>query len=316
MKTLNKYIPKIERIEFTVTYACTSRCKHCSLGEAVSAAHINTEAAVNAIKDIAGHFTVNSLMTFGGEPLLYPETVCEIHKTAAECGIEKRQLITNGCFSKEESRAAAVAGKLIESGINDILLSVDSFHSEYLPLNQQYGFAKALCDGGFKHLRLHPAWVVDREHENKYNKDTKKCLDYFSDLHIPISKGNNIFPAGNAKIHLAEFYEKSGIDMDFRCGLAPYTTKLDEIKSICINPDGEVILCHFPIGNIYRKDILDIIAEYDPYKDPVMSALLNQGIAGICKLAEQKGIPVDRSDYYSSCDLCRVITKKMKQAAE
>jgi MoaA/NifB/PqqE/SkfB family radical SAM enzyme len=313
MKALNKYMPNIDRIEFAVTYACTSKCKHCSVGNPQSAAHIDTKAAVNMVKEIAEHFTVSSLMTFGGEPLLYPETVCEIHKAAAECGIVKRQLITNGCFTKDENKAAVTAGKLIESGVNDILLSVDSFHSEYLPLKQQYNFAKALCDRAFRHLRLHPAWVVNREHQNEYNAATEKSLDYFNDLAIPVSNGNNILPAGNAKIYLAEYYEKPDIAMDFLCGLAPYTTKLDEVKTISVNPEGEVIVCHFPIGNIYRKNILDIITDYDPFKNPIMLALLNQGIAGICKLAEEKGIKVDPSDYYSPCDLCRMVTKKMAQ---
>jgi len=138
-------------------------------------------------------------------------------------------------------------------------------------------------------------------------------LDYFNDLAIPVSNGNNILPAGNAKIYLAEYYEKPDIAMDFLCGLAPYTTKLDEVQTISVNPEGEVIVCHFPIGNIYRKNILDIITDYDPFKNPIMLALLNQGIAGICKLAEEKGIKVDPSDYYSPCDLCRMVTKKMAQ---
>ena len=41
-------------------------------------------------------------MTFGGEPLLYPETVCKIHSAAKEMNIPKRELITNGYFSKGE----------------------------------------------------------------------------------------------------------------------------------------------------------------------------------------------------------------------
>lgn len=30
--SLNKYINKIERLEFTVTNGCTGKCKHCSEG--------------------------------------------------------------------------------------------------------------------------------------------------------------------------------------------------------------------------------------------------------------------------------------------
>ena len=46
-------------------------------------------------------YGIKSVMTFGGEPLLCPETVCEIHKAAKEMNVPKRQLITNGFFSKD-----------------------------------------------------------------------------------------------------------------------------------------------------------------------------------------------------------------------
>lgn len=143
---------------------------------------------------------------------------------------------------------------------------------------------------------------------------TEKCLDFFSDLQIPISEGNNIFPAGNAKIYLSEFYEKSPIDISFVCGQAPYTTRLDEVRGISINPNGDVIICSFPIGNIYKNSILDIISSYDPYKNPIMSSLINCGIAGLCKLAKQQGIVVELTDYYSPCDLCHDIAKKLSSA--
>ncbi len=311
MKVINKYIPVIERIEFAVTYACTSKCKHCSVGKVSSSAHIDTNSAVKVIRDIANHFNVNSLMTFGGEPLLYSDTVCEIHKMATECGIMKRQIITNCCFTKDENKTTAVAKMLKESGVNNILLSVDTFHSEFLSLEQQYSFAKALRDLDFENLRLHPAWVVNREHKNKYNAETEKNLDFFTDLQIPVSNGNNIFPAGNAKLYLSEFYQKTDIDTSFRCGQAPYTTKLDEVKEISINPNGDVIVCAFPIGNIYKNNILDIIANYDPYKNPMMSALINFGINGIYELAKQQGITVELTDYYSPCDICHVIIQKL-----
>ena len=190
-------------------------------------------------------------------------------------------------------------------------MAVDTFHSEFLSLEQQYGFAKALRDMDFESFKLHPAWVVNREHQNKYNAATEKCLNFFSHLQIPVSDGNNIFPAGNAKIYLSDFYQKYPIDRSFRCGQAQYTTRLDEVKDISINPNGDVIICAFPIGNIYKSSILDIISSYDPYKNPIMSALINCGIVGICELAKQQEIPVELTDYYSPCDLCHDIAQKL-----
>ena len=101
---MNKYTKNINRIEFVITNSCTGKCKHCSQGEHVSNEHIDTELAVQAVHDICNDYKIDSLMTFGGEPLLYPETVFEIHSAAKECGIKYRELITNGYFSKKIDR--------------------------------------------------------------------------------------------------------------------------------------------------------------------------------------------------------------------
>ena len=133
---MNEYLKNVNRIEFVVTMACTGRCKHCSEGEHIGCTeHIDGDMATKAIKDICANYKIESLMTFGGEPLLYPEDVCKIHRAAKEAGIPQRDMITNGYFSKDKKRIAEVAHMLAESGVNYILLSVDAFHQETFRLN-------------------------------------------------------------------------------------------------------------------------------------------------------------------------------------
>ena len=96
---MNKYLKNLNRLEFVVTMACTGKCKHCSQGEHKSNENIDKVLAANAVRKIAEEYNIKSVMTFGGEPLLCPETVCEIHKAAREINIPKRQLITYGYFS-------------------------------------------------------------------------------------------------------------------------------------------------------------------------------------------------------------------------
>ena len=99
---MNKYLENLNRIEFVVTMACTGRCIHCSEGEHKSSGkHIDGDIAAQAVIDICNNYDIKSLMTFGGEPLIYPEVVCNIHKTAKEMNIKDRVIITNGFFSKD-----------------------------------------------------------------------------------------------------------------------------------------------------------------------------------------------------------------------
>lgn len=312
MHSLNKYINKIERLEFTITNGCTGNCKHCSEGNLPGNKKLDLEKAANVITDISSAYDLKSIMTFGGEALLYPDTVCAIHEKAMECNIPTRQLITNGCFSKNEDKIIEVAKNLNKVGVNDILLSVDCFHAESLPLEWVCMFARALCDNYNGRFRLQPTWVNDELDDNPYNRKTKECLAYFDDLHIERNGGDSVFPSGNAVKYLSEYFDKKPLDKKFQCGDALYTTRLDNINDLMIDCNGDVLTCNFSIGNIMDNNIIDIIADYDPYKNPYTKALLDNGIQGLLKEAKYNGININASDYYSPCEICREIAKILR----
>lgn len=249
---MNEYLKNLNKIEFAVTMACTGRCKHCQNGDqAGSAEHIDVETAVDAIRKVCAHYPIGTLMTFGGEPLLYPETVFAIHKTAKELGIGTRQVITNGYFTKNEERAGAVARELAESGVNDLLLSVDAFHQETIPLEPVLRFAGYAVKSGIP-IRLQPAWLVSAEDDNPYNIRTREILRAFAPLRIPVGEGNVIFPSGNALKYLREYFTDAA-------EFSPYEEDPKDIRSLSFAPNGDVLN-----GNAYRADILEIIRDYRP----------------------------------------------------
>lgn len=251
---MNEYVKNLNRIEFIVTMACTGRCKHCSEGDHVGYKdHIEADAAVRAIRDICKNYRIESLMTFGGEPLLYPETVCTIHRVAAEMGISQRDLITNGFFTKDPDRIQEVARNLKESGVSRILLSVDAFHQETIPLVPVQYFAECAVKAGL-HIYLCPAWLVSEADNNPYNISTRKIIREFKKLQIPVGAGNVIFPSGNALKYLKEYFRE---DTDYR---NPYEDDPRDIRTVSFEPNGDVLN-----GNIYQKGILDILEEYRPF---------------------------------------------------
>lgn len=205
---MNKYVKNLNRIEFVVTMACTGRCKHCSEGEHLSiTGHIDADAATDAIRQICKNYKIESLMTFGGEPLLYPEGVCKIHKTVTEMGISARDLITNGFFTKDKKRIREVVGMLADSGANKILLSVDTFHQETIPLELVQYFAECVKETQMP-IKLSPAWLVSETDHNPYNIKTREIIKEFDNLNIPMDSGNVIFPSGNAIKYLSEYFDE------------------------------------------------------------------------------------------------------------
>ncbi len=248
---MKNYFAHLNRIEFMVTMACTGHCKHCSEGDHSSnGEHIDADTAVNAIHELCKNYKIESLMTFGGEPLLYPKVVSKIHSAAEEMNIPKRQLITNGFFSKDVNRINEVAHLLAISGVNDILLSVDAFHQETIPLDYVMNFAKVIVKEGVA-IRTNPAWLVSAEDNNAYNIRTREILEQFRLLGLSSSTGNIIFPSGNAIKYLGEFFNQ---DTNY---VNPYEEDADDIWTLCFSPNGNVLN-----RNVYRESILDIMNSY------------------------------------------------------
>lgn len=216
------------RVEFVITYACTGRCKHCSQGDhSASGGCIDTEASVDALRYAAGKYDISSVMTFGGEALIYPDAVCKIHSAARELGIEKRQLITNGFFSRDGGYIAETVTALRDCGINDLLLSVDAFHEESIPMEYVRKFAQAVVEKGIP-ARLNPAWLVSREDDNPYNLRTREIISEFESIGIREGRGNIIFPKGNALRYFSEYFDGKEYD--------PY----EDDSSICFDPDSDL----------------------------------------------------------------------------
>ena len=249
---MNPYLRNLKKIEFVVTNACTGRCKHCSEGEhSYCGEAIDPVVAANAVKSIAAEYALKTVMTFGGEPLLYPDEVACIMKAASELGIPKRQVITNGYFTKDEKRIEKIAQKLYECGVNDLLLSVDAFHQETIPVDIVKTFAQKAINHQIP-TRLQPAWLKGRGDENTYNNKTKKLLEEFGQMDIPVAEGNVIFPEGNALKYLSEYFKES-------MPLNPYVDDPWDVRCLSVSSNGDVLG-----GNIYQKDILEIIKDYTP----------------------------------------------------
>ena len=247
---MNQYFKNLNKIEFVVTYACTGRCKHCSEGDHASCGErIDPGVAADAVRKIAAEYDVKTVMTFGGEPLLYTDAVCAIMTAAQELNIPRRQVITNGYFSKNTDEIRLVAKRLAACGVNDLLLSVDVFHQETIPLDFVKQFATEAKKCGIP-IRLQPAWLVSAMDENPYNRKTREILGSFADMKIPVGEGNIVFPEGNALKYLAEYFTDT-------LPKNPYAEDPHDIRCVSFEPNGDVLG-----GNVYRNDIMEIIKDY------------------------------------------------------
>ena len=249
---MNAYLKNLNKIEFVVTYACTGRCKHCSEGNHTSKGEfIDPHIAADAVRRISAEYGIETVMTFGGEPLLYPDTVYEIINAAKEMKVPRRQVITNGYFSENKDRIREVAERLSDCGVNDLLLSVDAFHQETIPLDTVKIFATEAKRCGIP-IRLQPAWLVSPTDENPYNLKTREVLNAFREMEITENSGNVVFPEGNALKYLSEYFRADRPEN-------PYVENPYDVRCVSFDANGDVLN-----GNLYRTDIIDILTNYTP----------------------------------------------------
>ena len=249
---INQHLKNLTKIEFVITNACTGKCKHCSEGAHKACGEsIDPTVAALAVKRVAEAYDLQTVMTFGGEPLLYPEAVYAILNAAKEMSVPRRQVITNGYFSTRIEKIREVVCRLAACGVNDLLLSVDAFHQETIPLDVVQKFASEALACGIP-VRLSPAWLVSREDDNPYNRETRRILGSFSRLNIPVGEGNVVFPEGNALQYLAAYFDDTPPEN-------PYVEDPRDLRCLSVSPNGDLLN-----GNLYAEDVMEIIKNYTP----------------------------------------------------
>jgi organic radical activating enzyme len=309
---VNRYLA-LKRIEFLITYLCSGKCSHCCAPKQKKGfpEHIDESLAIDIVRKISKTYNIESVMTFGGEPLLFPEIVCSIHKEALEAGILSREVITNGYWSNDVKKIKRIAENLAKSGVNNIDVSVDAFHQEYIPLNVVRKAVEACLEVGIEGMAWNPCWVISEDDDNGYNRKTKSILRKLKDLPVRVSMGNNLEPSGLALINLEEFLPKREKIPAGKCGDAPYTEPLNHVTSISVEPNGKIAVCNdFHIGNASETDIIDLLENYNPFEIPEMKAILENGIKGLLDWAKKKGVAPDPTGYHSICHMCTDLRKK------
>ena len=113
-------------------------------------------------------------------------------------------------------------------------------------------FARALLEYGVP-ARLQPAWLVSRTDLNPWNETTRQVLAKFAALGIPEHDGNVIFPSGNARIWLKDYFDLSAPVVN------PYEEDPVCPRTLSFSPNGDVLN-----GNCLRTPMEEILEQYHP----------------------------------------------------
>jgi hypothetical protein len=253
---------------------------------------------------------LSSFMIFGGEAMLYPDRTIKLFERAQELEIPSIQLITNGFWGRDSTKARTWAERLKEAGVNDILVSVDAFHLPHIPVDWPREAASACLDAGIHRVRWNVAVLEGLDAGNPYDLETKRILDSLSNLDVQASL-NDIWPRGRAVENLARYLPKR--PMGGRCPEANPTGNIVKPQEIGIGPYSWVNICwNLSIGNAKTCSIPDMLANYDYNESTVLDVLVNHGPIGLLDLPEAHGFDFKQEAFIDRCQLCIELRKFMR----
>jgi len=302
----------LKRLEFTLTRKCNSQCIHCQADASpLRKGVMQVKDAYNYLAEATAVSDLESFMIFGGEPMLYPKRVIAIFKKASQFGIPKIEMITNGVWGKNKATAEKLARKLKAACVNDLNISVDAFHLQFIPIEYPRNAALASLKADIENITWNVAVIESINASNKYDKKTAQILKTLQPIGLEACTVK-IVPAGRAIQNLRQYFQHTSLYGP--CEEEPLTgNTLTNPQSICIEPSGSADICwNLPIGNAKSTSLRQLMTEYDWRTNPITRILVEEGPTGLLKLPESLKHRFQEAQFINKCHLCTEIRKTLK----
>ena len=299
-----------------MTFNCTAECKHCSYRASPKRKGvIEVNEAKNYLEQIISISDLKGITVHGGEPFLYHEELKEIIKKAKNLKIPARGVITNSYWAISEKKTRELLEEMKKVGLNQITLSGDSFHQEFIPVANVKRSIKIAAEIGIQEIWVDSYYLGGKEEINSYNTRTEEIL---AELHKIKDLTNVEFNGYPLSLHgrattLTNNVEKRKTEDLTECNL-PYWigSSLADPETIEIDYEGNVTLCPgISIGNAKKEPIINILESYDVYAHPILSRLHEGGLLNLLELAEEKGFAKEKY-YVDNCHFCYEMRKFLR----
>ncbi len=295
----------LNTLAFLLGYRCGVRCRSCLWGERLGDREtVDPVEACNWLEQARAIADIRLIGFSGGESFLYLRQIKEIAgfawtRHATPCAIS-----TNSSWALNADQATRLLAPLHALGLRELLLSVDDFHQEQVPL-ERVGFALAAARQ--LGIRCTLQCVV--------TETSRKLAHYLEALGVSPESAR---PGHEGDLRATEIYCTR---LGAAAGLPPsaFAPKPGALSSYCsmlgplvIAPHGDVHLCCGPAfsipaltaGNLRREELKTILdrAEWDP----VYNALaLGHGPVQLVDCLRERGLGHwVRDDYSTSCEAC------------
>lgn len=280
---------------------CNANCKICC-GMPKSNQVLNDDVAFHFLRGLKNNNDLKRICLTGGEIFLNIEKVYRWVKFINESD-KKAYCVSNGFWGYDFKEANNIVKDLKLLGLNQLTLSYDEYHNEFIDLECIINILEA-C----KRERLPVSIQTVILHENDNRKWLNELSYYLTDINILFFP---CYQVGNAsKNFSSDMFIKSRDKKGLLCG---------KNGTFMIESNGDVCPCCSPyvnetelcIDNIYlsRDADLDVVLK-KIRNNKLLYCLRNYGFDYFVNLAENElGIELPEK-FISSCELCTYLFNK------
>ncbi len=285
------------------TYRCTAACRHCVYGcSGKSDSYYINEDESRQLCDTLVGMGCPSVHIGGGEPFLNFDALLDVVATVGRSGLHLEYIETNAYWCKPSSADQTVdrLKQLKAAGANCLLISVDPFHIEYVPLERPLSLIELCRHAGMDFFVWQQQYVTmlsgldSTKTYKRHELETLLGADYIRDTAHRYGLSYN----GRA-LNIAREYAPT----------KPYTAFLDHppcrellgVNHYHADYNGYFIPPGCTGIGVTLRDACDGITR-DKY--PVFSLLAQGGVSGLYADAANCGFVPSERGYVSKCDLC------------
>lgn len=136
----------LEVLELTILpgFKCGFRCAHCAVGPELDAEGKLTQDEIRLLKRAIEELRPSALTFAGGEPTYYADEINELVSAHPAPQSVTVRLTTNGQFAQDKARAVSALRAFRK--LDQVQLSYDRFHEDFLPLAKVANVAAACAE--------------------------------------------------------------------------------------------------------------------------------------------------------------------------
>ena len=294
--------PRKRHCGLVVNYACNAACRHClyACSPKRNSGYMS-EDSCERICLLLQERGIDTIHIGGGEPFLDFKSLLGVIRTVRRAGLNIEYLETNGFWASDEKRAVYYLGELKQAGAETLLISIDPFHVEYVPVESPLRLAdicKKVEFGYFLWQEQFQEKLSHLESDRVYSRyELEKTLS--QDYILETTEAYGLGTQTGRAINIAQEY-------------FPKIPVADLIKNshACHN----LLNTTFMHIDLYEKFIIpgctgitipleDAVRGVPRGRYPVYEALVSDGVAGLLKFIDGLGLTFEE-EYVSYCSLC------------